>query len=204
MSLKAALETLGFAPLLPHDRGLRAPGARWVLGGRVAGRAGRLGRLSRELRGGRGLAGLHVLRRAAPEAPGRQGAPERAGPQAVVREHARHRLPDKQDHRRLPALPRGLRVRRPLRPRGLRDRPDGQRDHLAGHLRRPLRGTLRRDSGLCATQRGGQKGCKSPRAPSRAGTATRTPPRTPTQCTEVARQRIEDLPRFPSVRAASP
>ena len=109
-----------------------------------------------------------------------------------------------QDHRRLSTLPRGLRVRRPLRPRGLRDQPDGQRDHLAGHLRWPLRGTLRRDSGLCATQRGGQKGCKSPRAPSRAGTATRTPPRTPTQCTEVARQRIEDLPRFPSVRAASP
>src|SRR5919107_2308805 len=107
-SLKAALEELGFGPCYHMTEVFANPEhvdfwlaawrgeARGFLAGRVAGRVGPLGGGSRKLRGERGLAGLHVLRAACGETPRCEGAPERARPREVVREHPPNHLQGKQ------------------------------------------------------------------------------------------------------------
>ncbi len=91
-SLKAALEELGFGPcyhmyeVFEHPQHADFWEAAW------RGEPVDWDGILRRLRGDRGLAGLHVLRGAAGEAPGGEGAPERTRPPAMVREHPEHHL----------------------------------------------------------------------------------------------------------------
>ena len=107
-SLQSALGELGFCPCYHMFEVFANPGHAhfWEAARGVA--SPRIGTGSRKLRGDRRLAGLHVLRGAYGEAPGREGAPERARPRAVVREHPQHHLQDKQDQHRLSLLPLGF------------------------------------------------------------------------------------------------
>ena len=90
LSLKAALEQLGFAPCL-HMVDLIRTGERVELVGRGGGRrSGRLAGGVGGLRGDRGLARVFVLRAADGGVPGRQGRPDGARLGRVVRQHRAH------------------------------------------------------------------------------------------------------------------
>src|SRR5579859_1098598 len=95
----ASSEYLRVRSLLPHARGVQEPGARRVLGSRVARRKSRLCHFLRELDVDGRLARVHVLQRADGDLPECQGPPELARSGTMVRELSEYDLSsdDRQD-----------------------------------------------------------------------------------------------------------